>query len=56
MIAIEDMEMPKSCGNCRFSKDGWCFAQEAWDTRYEDVREGCRTEWCPLLDLTDDGK
>lgn len=57
MIAIENMEMPKSCEDCRIKDDDyWCFliceycdTLAAWAAR-------CRPEKCPLIDLTDDGR
>ena len=34
MIAI-DMEMPESCGQCEFEKNGECFILTVWMRRQE---------------------
>lgn len=57
MIAI-DMPMPKGCEDCPCFHDAACYV-EGWrmDTTLDWIeRKEKREEWCPLIDLTDDGK
>lgn len=50
MIAI-DMEMPESCRQCEFEKDGECFILTVWMRRQElAAMDGMRDD-CPLLDV-----
>jgi len=53
-ILIKGMEMPTSCGECRFAVDGWCYAYgkpniEALST-YE------RANFCPLVAVPAHGR
>lgn len=57
MIGI-DMEMPKSCAECPCEHDAACYVKGyrrpitlRWHERQEK-----REEWCPLIDLTEEGK
>jgi len=57
MIAI-DMPMPKGCEDCPCFHDAACYA-EGWRKSIAlgwIERKEKREEWCPLIDLTDDGK
>lgn len=53
-----DMPMPKSCVGCPCYHDVACYAEgerkEVMLTYKE--RHEKREQWCPLIDLTDDGK
>lgn len=54
MIAIKDMEMPKSCAVCPMNDDNcWC-AITVTDMMAD--YDKTRLPDCPLIDLTDDGK
>ena len=57
MIAL-DREMPRSCEDCPCFRDAACCAEGYRLTTTLDwfERQEKREEWCPLLDLTDDGK
>ena len=56
MVAIKDMEMPKSCEECKYKGAKWCYI-EIWSNRgTKEVPEEGRPSWCPLIDLTDNGK
>ena len=57
MIAI-DMPMPKCCEDYPCFHDVACYA-EGWRKSIAlgwIERKEKREEWCPLIDLTDDGK
>lgn len=51
MIGI-DMEMPKSCEECKYKGAKWCYI-EIWSNRgTKEVPEEGRPSWCPLIDLS----
>lgn len=60
MIAIKDMEMPKSCEECPLCQhyplcgQTWCRASNAMMADfYEEIPyKANRPSWCPLIDLT----
>ena len=55
-IIVRGMEMPKSCNECRFAVDGWCYA---WPKQAngDALNKRERTMWCPLEEvMEDDGK
>ena len=54
MIAIEGMTMPLTCVFCRLMADGWCYAAdtEVLQPDIEDIEDGKRPSWCPLVDLS----
>lgn len=56
-IYIPGMEMPKSCAECRFFVDAWCYAFEAedWRNGYNSPLDGERLENCPLVDVPPHG-
>lgn len=55
MVAVDEMPMPSKCGECRFWIEGACYALGVRvSERDQEKRE--RPDWCPLIDLTDDGK
>lgn len=57
MIAI-DLPMPEGCEDCPCFHDAACCVEGFRITTtlgYLERREK-REEWCPLIDLTDDGK
>ena len=48
--------MPKSCEECKYKGAKWCYI-EIWSNRgTKEVPEEGRPSWCPLIDLTDEGK
>lgn len=46
-VTVRGMTMPKSCTECRFAVDGWCYAAEKQGVR-EYLKKDERPEWCPL--------
>ena len=66
MIAIKDMEMPKDCPMCPMShwdiNDEFTGCEVVGGKKYEMhhnseyANSSTRPSWCPLIDLTDDGK
>ena len=46
-IIIKGMEMPKSCSECRFAVDGWCYAYGK--PNVDALSDKGRTNWCPLV-------
>lgn len=52
-IYIPGMEMPKSCFECRFSIDGFCYASGHVNIRANDERQ--ITSYCPLIPVPDHG-
>ena len=50
MAVLIDMEMPKSCYECRMTDDRWCYAMQDDDMG---CTSGTRPENCPLIELTD---
>ena len=57
-IYIKGMEMPKSCNECRFFVDAWCYALEVddWRNAYNKPQEGKRLDGCPLIHVPDHGR
>ena len=47
-VLIKDMEMPETCGECRFSVDGWCYAIASNDDQPGYIKPYEKTKWCPL--------
>ena len=66
MIGIKGMIMPPACQFCPMlhyyplSGNVWCNAKNALMEENFSISTGelaiPRPEWCPLIDLTDDGK
>lgn len=54
MILIKDMEMPKTCGECRFSVDGWCYAIASNDDQPGYIKPYEKAKWCPLIGVPED--
>ena len=55
MIAI-DTEMPDSCRQCEFEKNGECFILTVWMRRQELAEmDGVRDD-CPLLDVPEEAE
>ena len=53
MIAIKDIEMPKTCYDCPLLQDGWVdrFCGITWmPLRYPEYREK-RDKTCPLVEV-----
>ena len=48
-VLIPDMQMPKSCGECRFlcGEDDLCYAVENGMT----PANNGRSDWCPLVEI-----
>lgn len=46
-IYLPNMEMPKSCSECRFAVDGWCYAYGK--PNVDVLSDKGRTNWCPLV-------
>ena len=57
-IYIKGMEMPKSCNECRFFVDAWCYALEVddWRNAYNKPHDGKRLDGCPLIPVPDHGR
>lgn len=53
-VLIRCMEMPKSCFECRFSIDGFCYASGLVNIRANDERQ--ITNWCPLVPVPEHGR
>ena len=53
MIAI-DMEMPESCRQCEFEKNGECFILTTWMRRQELAAVYGMRDDCPLLDVPEE--
>jgi hypothetical protein len=52
-IYIKDMEMPTSCGDCRLSVDGWCYACAP---KSDEERKHITTNYCPLIPVPKHGR
>lgn len=48
-VLIKGMDMPKWCGECRFSVDGWCYAHGK--PNVEALSNDGITNWCPLVEV-----
>lgn len=57
-VYIKGFEMPKSCNECRFFVDAWCYALEVddWRNAYNKPQEGKRLDGCPLIPVPDHGR
>ena len=57
-ILIRDMEMPKSCLECRLYNDPWCMAKNRnqWRTAYNRPPKVERQNDCPLIEVPPHGK
>lgn len=53
MIAI-DTEMPESCRQCEFEKNGECFILTVWMRRQELAAVDGMRDDCPLLDVPEE--
>ncbi len=51
-----NINMPASCKGCKFKGSRLCYITVWLGTEYREVPEEGRAEWCPLIDLADDGK
>ena len=51
-ILIPDMEMPKSCNDCRFAVDGWCYAYPK-QANGDALNKRIRPDWCPMIQVVD---
>ncbi len=47
-ILIKGMDMPKSCNECRFSVDGWCYVCAP---QSEEERKRITSNYCPLVEV-----
>ena len=54
MSVLIHMEMPKSCFECRFSIDGFCYASGHVNIRANDERQ--ITNYCPLVPVQPHGR
>ena len=55
-LLIKGMEMPESCYNCDFTNDGFYLCKAAHP--YKPLENDCeerRPDWCPLVEVSDDG-
>ena len=57
-VYIPGIDMPKSCNECRFFVDAWCYALEVddWRNAYNKPQEGKRLDGCPLIPVPDHGR
>lgn len=57
-ILIKDMEMPKSCLECRLFNDPWCMAKNRnqWRTAYNRPPRGEKQNDCPLIEVPQHGR
>ena len=55
-ILIKGMEMPKTCGECRFSVDGWCYAIASNDDQPGYIKPYEKAKWCPLVPVPPHGR
>lgn len=57
-VYIKDMEMPKSCSECRFFVDAWCYAfeKEDWRNAYNKPPKSERLNNCPLVPVPAHGR
>lgn len=53
MIAI-DTEMPESCRQCEFEKNGECFILTVWMRRQEPAAVDGMRDDCPLLGVPEE--
>ena len=50
MAILIDTDMPKTCGDCDFMADGWCYATSIHNQMTAISLEG-RPYWCPLREV-----
>ena len=55
-VLIKGMEMPKTCGECRFSVDGWCYAIASNDDQPGYINPYEKVKWCPLVPVPSHGR
>ena len=48
-VIVKGMKMPKSCGECRFLIDNWCYTAEDNGMRLNSLTR--KPSWCPLVAL-----
>lgn len=53
-MVVIDMEMPESCRQCEFEKNGECFILTVWMRRQELAAVDGMRDDCPLLDVTEE--
>ena len=55
MSVLINMEMPKSCLECRLFNDPWCMAKDRnqWRTAYNRPSKGMKQDDCPLIEVHD---
>lgn len=53
-VYIKGMEMPTSCGVCRFAVDGWCYAYGK--PNIDALANDGRTNFCPLFPIPPHGR
>ena len=55
MSVLINMEMPKSCLECRLFNDPWCMAKNRnqWRTAYNRPPKGMKQDDCPLIEVPD---
>ena len=46
-VMINDMELPRNCGECRFSAVSWCYAAPV-ERQKPTIDPHGKPEWCPL--------
>ena len=54
-IIVKGMKMPKTCGECRFSVDGWCYAIASNDDQPGYIKSYEKAKWCPLIEVPPHG-
>ena len=52
-VLFRGMKMPRSCDDCRFYVDGWCYACEP---ESEEEQKYTREGWCPFGKLPPHGR
>ena len=55
-VLIKGIEMPKTCGECRFSVDGWCYAIASDDDQPGYIKPYEKAKWCPLAPVPSHGR
>lgn len=55
-ILIKGIKMPKTCGECRFSVDGWCYAFASNDDQPGYIKSYEKAKWCPLIKVPPHGR
>ena len=52
-VYIKGMEKPKSCEECRFCVNGWCYVLRP---ESEEERKRITTNYCPLIEIPPHGR